>query len=111
MHCSCPRARIPAATRAHVPARRDSEFGATFAPSDSMLRWFGMLGALLIVVTTNACSAESSEDVASGTDGEAALTVENGAEYVVEVTPTTITLKKSVKGVALRFTKEDFENK
>ena len=77
--------------------------------------WFAATSLLLGLVASGAatgCAAESpADDDGAVAAGEAALTVENGDQYIVEIKADTVTLRKMVEGVALKFAAKDFANK
>ncbi len=77
-------------------------------------RWLaagGLLIGLFCAGSATGCASELKEEEGATSAGEAALTVENGDKYIVAVGPDTVTLLKSVDGVALRFAAKDFANK
>jgi hypothetical protein len=65
---------------------------------------------LFTLMTASGCAAEPTEEE-SAESGEDALTVDNGDAYIVSVDADTVTLRKQVRGVSLRFAASDFANK
>lgn len=77
-------------------------------------RWLaasGLLVGLLCAGAATGCAPEVTEEDGAVSGAEDALTVQNGDQYIVAVGPDTVTLRKSVDGVALRFAAKDFASK